>query len=95
MTGNFCVLVLLHWLELIPNQESAQKIECEEENSPAAPTGNQTGDLPITSLAHYYSSYIPAVCVSKQQQQQQHQQQRRAAAAAEEVGREAGRCIDV
>ena len=35
----------------IPTQESAQKVNPGEENSPAAPAGTRTRDLPITSPA--------------------------------------------
>ena len=38
-------------VERIPKQESAQKVDLGEENSPAAPAGIRTRDLSITSPA--------------------------------------------
>ena len=44
-------------MERIPKQESAQKVDPGEENSPAVPAGIRTRDLSITSPVLYPLSY--------------------------------------
>ena len=60
MTGVFYVLLRKHGVGTDIEEESAQKVNSGEENSPAAPAGTRTRNLSITSPALYQQA-IPAV----------------------------------